>query len=262
MFSINAVPLDNATYGWSLAAQSKPLSDVLRRVQGFTLPNRDGMEPVPGAYDSPSIALVVQTPRSALETLYAVFGASDLVLSQTDTPTRTVGVELLSAVVEGLTPVDAIVNVTFTLRLTGAFWRGPLVTSPVVTVNAASVAATVLSGLSAPVGDVLVRVRGPITNAVVTDSAGSYLSIPVALTASQYVRFNPKTGEAFLTTTDVWTGGTDYSGVVDFGGPRGYFEITPAFDPTPATRSGKVTITSTARTNAQFQTQGRTAHLV
>ncbi|WP_102193214.1 hypothetical protein [Microbacterium aurantiacum] len=117
-------------------------------------------------------------------------------------------------------------------------------------------------GLSAPVADAVIRVQGAAGGIQIVDSSGAWASLPT-VTAGQWVRFECATGRAFITTSDTWTGGTDVSGLVDFGGPRGVFEITPVLTPgDPSTRFGQVTVTTTSRSGASVAVRGRAAYLL
>lgn len=109
-------------------------------------------------------------------------------------------------------------------------------------------------GLSAPVQDAVIRVAGPATNVRVTDSSGAWVSLPDAA-AGQWVRFEADTGRAYRTTESRWTGGVDVSGLVDFDGPRGVFEITPVMRSGPDDRAGVVTVTG-----GVVDVRGRSAH--
>ncbi len=116
--------------------------------------------------------------------------------------------------------------------------------------------------ISAPVGDAIIRVKGPATGIQITDSGGSWLRLP-DVTASQYVRFHMDTLEGFKTTTDTWVGGTDVSDEVDFNGGREIFEITPAMvNGDPGQRAGLLNVTTVTRgAGAQIQVRGKAAYI-
>ena len=265
MYSINGVPLQNPGMGWVLRASSRPLPGVVKR-RASVPSGGDGVVPAAAEYDAVSVTLVVKTRRAGLRSLYALFGAPRLVLSYTDQPSLSAAVELASASPEGRGSAEEVVDATFIVSIPGAFWRTAEVTSTAQNLTAASVVAKILNadgGISAPVGDAIVRVKGQVTALQVTDSSGAWMTFP-AVPAGQWLRFHADTGRAFLTTTDTWTGGTEVSGDVDFGGPRNRFEIVPFF-PTPAdptVREGRLTVASTVRVGASIQVRARAAHLV
>jgi hypothetical protein len=205
----------------------------------------------------------VQTPKENLEALYALFSQRTVKIALTTGATREAAVTLAGADYVGYGEADKILDVTLTLRLDGAFSRALAEsTSAAVALGSGSVVASVMPGLSAPVQDAIVRVKGQTTGLRVTDSAGSWFSYAPALPAGSYLRFHADTGQAFITTTDTWTGGTDVSGVVDFGGDLGVFELTPYFTTDPTVRSARLTVTTTARSGATFEVRGKAAYLV
>lgn len=118
-------------------------------------------------------------------------------------------------------------------------------------------------GLSAPIQDAVLRLKGPATGIQVTDSSGAWVILPDT-PAGTWSRFEADTGQCFQTTTDVWSGGTEVSGLVDFGGPRGVFEITPVMSPgDPGSRGGQLTVTTATRPGAPvFEVRGKPAYLL
>lgn len=262
MYSINGIALDNEPFGWVFRGPSKPLSELVKQAQSLSTPGRDELVPLPSTFESPVLSLVVQTPRENLETLYAVFLQANPMLSLTDVPWRSVAVEYLGASLEGYGLADGLVDVTFMVRLNGVFWRdADESTSAAVSLSAASVIVPVFPGGSASVRDAIIRVAGQASGLKVADAAGSWFSYPASLPAGSFLRFESDTGHAFTTTTDVWTGGTEVTGVV-VNGPGPYFlEMTPTFVD-PASRSAKLTVTTTARSGASIQVRGRGAYLV
>jgi hypothetical protein len=206
----------------------------------------------------------VRTPKAHLQTLVALFSGEGT-LSVTADASRSVAFELLSWAHTGYGQAEAFLDVTFLIRLPHVYWRDSAEsTSVAAALSSASVAVTGLfPGLSAPVQDVIVRVKGATAGLQVTDTAGSWFAYAPALTGTQYLRFESATGRAFVTTTDTWTGGTEVSGSVDFGGPRGVFEITPRLAPAdPSSRDGRLTVATATRSGASIQVRGKGAYLV
>lgn len=262
MYSVNGVPLDNAEMGWSLRAPSRPLSELARRASSLRVPGRHGVLALPADFDAVPLVFVVETPRAGLEALYALFASDEVLVSVTGDPTRVARVEVLGSDYQGFGDADGLLDVRFTTRLSGAFWRASeVVTSPSTVLGAASVLAAVMPGLSAPVQDAIVRVKGTAAGLRVTDASGAWFSYSPTIPSGSYLRFHSDTGQAWMTTSDSWSGGTDVSGVVDFGGPRGVFEITPAFTD-PAVRDGRLTVTTTSRAGATIEIRGKAAYLV
>lgn len=263
MYSIDGVALDNDTFGWILRAPTRPLSEISRRVFSQETPGRDGVETIPADVDAVPLKFVVQTTRANLATLVSLFFYGS-VLSMTADSTKAVDFEYLSMSPVGYGPADQTVDAEFMIRLNRAFWRDASEsTTDAVSLSSATVVTTFWSGMSAPVQDAIVRVKGANTTLRVEDSSGAWFTYGEALGGTEYLRFESETGRAYLTTSDVWTGGTEVSGDIDFGGPRGRFEILPKLATgDPSSRSAELTITTATRTSSSIQVRGKAAHLV
>jgi hypothetical protein len=200
------------------------------------------------------------TPRASLEALTALFMAGGTLA---DTTGKSATVTFMSRSVEHWGMGEDKVLATFIMKVPGAYWRSTELTSTAVSLTTASQAVDVLTGISAPVGDAIVRVKGAVTGLQVTDTSGAWMTFP-SIPANQWLRFHAASGRAWVTTTDVWTGGTEQSGSVDFGGPRNRFELTPrrvtASDPT--VRNARLTVTTGARTGASIQVRAKPAYAV
>ena len=262
MYAVNGIPLDSATFGWVLRAPTRPLSEVVRRRQTLSVSGSDGVVGGLSSTTEPVVlTFVVQTPREHLETLNALFGDGGT-LTQIGLANRAVAFEVLSSTPgEGWGAGDEFVDMRFTIRLPGAFWRAVTTATSAAAVLASSVAVTGLfPGISAPVQDAIVRVKGACTGVQVTDTSGAWLTLP-DLTATQYARFHLATKECFITSSNTWSGGTDASGLVDFGGPRSGFEFTPRLDPAnPSIRDARLTVTAVSWSGATLEVRGRSAH--
>lgn len=262
MYSINGIALDSPSRDWKLLAPSKPISGIERRIASLPVPGRHGAIAQPATFGSIMVMLVVGTSRAGLEALYALFAQPTIRLSLTSTPAKEAVATLASVDYEGYGPGEELIDARFTLRLDAPFWRdATTTTSAAAAIGSASVVASVMAGMSAPVQDSIIRVKGT-TGLRVTDSGGAWFEYLPAIGTSNYLRFHSDTGRAFITNTDTWTGGTEVSGVVDFvtasGGP---FEIAPYFTD-PATRTGRLTVTTTARSAATIEVRGKAAYLL
>jgi hypothetical protein len=262
MYSVSGIALDNAGVGWRLMAPSRPLSELVKRAQSLTIPSRDGIVTLPASFESPVIAFVVRTPKAKLESLYSLFLQPAPYVAYTASAARSVAMEYMSAAVAGVTAGGAIVDVTFLMRLNGVFWRDTADTTALVAIGSSSVVVPVFSAMSAPVRNAVIRVMGSVTGLNVADTRGSFFSYPAALPAGSYLRFHSDTGRAFTTTTDVWTGGTEVTGLI-VNGPGPYFlEITPTFTD-PSVRAGALTVTTaTQATSPTIEVRGKGAYLV
>lgn len=258
-FSVNGVPLTNGALGWSLLDGSKLRLEGSAAVSSLDQAGRDGVVPGLASTDGAAVAAcVVDVPSSSFGALVALFRPGGSLTTSVE-PDKAIRFEYASHTVEG-DPDDSFVQVTFVLRFPRVFWRDKLDSTVSAPLLSASVELDAFSGISAPVQDAVVRVQGAASGVQVTDSSGAWVTLPPA-TAGQWVRFESDTGKCFRTTTDVWSGGTDVSGLVDFGGPRGIFEIAPLLAPAdPSTRVGRLTVSSATRTGAVVAVRGKAAY--
>lgn len=264
MYSINGIALTNPSLGWKLRGPSKPLSAFTFNRPNVTSTGRDGVLPfIPSTVAPVTISLMVQTPRVNLEHLLALVDREGT-LTLTASPTRSIDYETLATSPTGYGDADEIVDVTFTLRFPEPFWRDLAIsTSATFSLSAGELEFQLWPGLSAPVGDVLVKARGPHSGLSLLDASGAWVNLP-SCSATETVVFDSATGEAGKNTANAWTFVTDVSGAVDFGGPRGVFEITPQRrDPDPRIRQAELMASATgvsATTSLAFR--GRAAYLL
>lgn len=263
MLSVNGVPLDNRALGWFLRPGSNPFVALTLEAMQVVAPGTDGHAPIRSRFTAPVFTLVVNVEVDKLEVLNSVFAVPELTLRRTDAPDRTITARLLSSTVDRIFSGGRLLDMAYVVELPGAYWRGTEVVTPATTLTAATHVVPCLPGLSAPVADAVVRVKGAAGSVQVTDAGGSWFTIP-NVPAGQWARFHADSGRAFLMTTAAWTGGTEISGEVDFNGPRRQFEITPMFpDPTePTTREGRLTVATASRVGASIEVRARPAFLV
>lgn len=260
MFSLGGIVLDNDHMGWSVQASSEPYTGISRRSVSLTVPGRDGNPWVDADEDSPVISLVLRSTAQGLESLLALLDAKPAVLGKVGT-LRVVPVELLSAA-PALVPGDPSLSsdVRVLARFNDMFWRDKDERlSAVLPVASSPVDVEVMGGLSAPVRDAVIRVKGQLTGLQITDAGGTFIRYTQPIPTGSYFRYHSDTRRAFVTTTDTWAGGTEVTGLIEFG--RKPFQITPTFTD-PATRIGRLTVTSTARTSATIQVRGKNAYRV
>lgn len=130
--------------------------------------------------------------------------------------------------------------------------------TPALALAPGNVTTTFWNGMSAPVQDAQIRVKGPATGVRVTDSGGSWLAMPDTA-AGQYTRFDMDSGRCYQTTTNVWSGGTEVSGLVDFGGPRGVFELIDK-NSALSNRFASITVATTTTSGGTLEVRGRAAY--
>ena len=259
MIRVNGVALDNLTHGWVLARGSQPYSAFEADLAQVQVAGRDGSVPTSTTRRAPLWPLVVNTSPEGWEKLQALFGSPTLVLTRDDRTDVEASVRFVASSIERVYPRNQWIDVKIILEVTSAYWRSKTEKTASVPLSAASVTLDVFPGMSAPIPDAMIRLKGAATGVQVTDASGAWLTLPSA-SAAQYVRFESATGRCFITTTDTWTGGTDVSGQVDFGGPRDNFEITHLLDPALLSTKGRLTITSGTRSGAVVDVRGKSAH--
>lgn len=262
MIRVNGIPLDNPELGWLFRPGSVPYANVEAELGQLTVAGRDGVVSTATTLRSPLYPLKINTPPSGWAPLLALFTAPKLVLTRDDVPNVDISVRLVSGGPDRIFDRNALIDATFIVELTGAFWRDKAATTTSVPLGEPSVSADLFVGVSAPVADAVLRIRGQASGIQITDSSGAWITLP-NVAADSYLRFESATGRAYVTTTEVWTGGTDVSGLVDFGGPRGVFEITPVLDVSdPTSRLARLTVSTTTRSNASLDVRGKAAYIL
>lgn len=257
MYNINGVGIDNPTFGWYYRQGSSTLSDIMRQTLALRVPGRDGVLTLPATVAAPVIMIKVNTPRANLESLYALFMKPNGKLANTDAPGREVGFEYLAASTQSYGRKDAFVDVSFALRLNGVYWRDVATTDSPAVATALTLATqplSVFAGLSAPIADAILKVKGAVTGLRIEDGNGSWFTLSGALSTAETIFFHTATGEAFIGALDV----TDR---IDYGGSQGGFLITPSFTTDPSIRAGALTIITATRTSATVQVTGRGAYI-
>ncbi len=163
-------------------------------------------------------------------------------------------------------PADAIVELRATLRIPGVYWRDTdTTTSTPEAIDGATVTTEVFEGLSAPVRDMLVRVKGGVSGLRVEGARGTFFTYGAELPDGSYLRFDSTTGRAWVTVTDTWTGGTEVTENIGNGAPPYFLELRHSY-PTPGDPTDRVavlTVITTARTGTPaVEVRGRAAHAV
>lgn len=264
MYSIDGVPLDNSALGWVFRSGSQPYSGMEADIVSSRATGRDGAKNGMSTYGSPTLKLVVQTPLANLEALNALFRGHDLTLRKVSDSSRLARITLVTSEPARFYPGSRLIDMAYYVQIDGAYWRGATqtTTAPVTLSSASVVVDNILPGISAPVQDAIIRVRGGFTNLRITDTSGAWVTVN-SLNEGAYVRIDCATLRAWWTNSDTWEGGQETSGRCDFGGPRDLFEITPRWTSSnPASRAGRLTVeTATRTTQARIEIRGRGAFL-
>ncbi|MCZ4066425.1 hypothetical protein O1W71_01920 [Microbacterium sp. H37-C3] len=267
MFTINGVPLDNTAYGWLFRKGSQPFITLEAQVGQVTVVGQRGITQYQTGVTAGLWPCIIYTPDAHRETLNALFGAPKLLLSPMAKPDRVAEVQFMASEVDRIFPRGEFVDMRYTLALLDAAWRDRDEVTTAFASLAAAASVTVrdlLPGGSAPVQDAVIRVRGNASGLQVTDPAtGAWFAFSEPIPAGSYLRFEAKTGRAWLTTTDTWTGGTEVSGSIDTSDPYGGFEITPTFAGQNAhQRSASLVVsTGTRGTTTAVQVRARRAYI-
>ncbi len=263
LLTVNGVSLHSSSIGWRLLAKSVVRAGSRYAVVESEMPGRDGVTLSGRTRDASLLRLRVLTPAAQWEALQAHFAAEEIVVT-TDAGWRAEGKTILATEQEQDQDTSKLIG-TFDIRVPAGCWRGDVATSALAAAISGGVSLSVFAGLSAPVQDAIVRLKGPLEAPQVVDTSGAFLVLDGDLSADQYLRFEADTGRAWLTGSDTWTGGDEVSGLVDFGGPRDVFEITPRFTTpgNPTLRDGRLTLTyDSFGGGAGFQVRGRPSFLM
>lgn len=266
MYALNGFNLDSNSLGGYLLFDSQPYAGINRRSNSFQAGARDGRIAVPWQNDAPVIALVERLPAANLGAFEALLNSATLELNRTDVADRFASVELTSLAVENLATADAWVDVRFTLQFNDVYWRAEDVTTYTpVALDSPSVTVQVFSGISAPIRDAIIRVKGGAAAIVLTGSNGTQATYGTNLATTSWFRFESATGRAFTTTTDTWTGGTEVTGLVQNGVGPYFLELAPTFTTPgdPTTRVAELRVIAATRSGTPtVEVRGRNAFLV
>lgn len=257
-YAINGVLLDRPNVGWRLLAATIPATALTMRSVQTVRPGRDGHSAFRTTRTATVPQFEVMVPTSDWATLQALFTAPELVVTRAGLSGQSMTGVLRSSSTPKYYARSEMVSAVFYVEVPSGCWRGSLYTSALATGES-----TFWEGLSASVQDALVRFKGPVMNPELTDSSGAFVRVLGELVSGKYVRFDSNTGRAWETSTDTWSGGTEISSLIDFGGPRGVFEIAPKLaSGNPTSRSASLSLTKTNSSSGHgFQVRGRAAFL-
>lgn len=266
MYKLGGVLLDNPSKGWYTQMGSEPYTGFSRDAVSLTIPGRDGVVGGLTLDRGPAILpLKMRMPASRLREFLALMDVSTKIAT-VDGLYEAV-VEPLSASPSNLPTATPVVDVDCTWRVPSGVWRDVATTTGTpVPLTSGNITADVLPGLGAPVRDLSLRVKGPVNTVRIEDvRTNSWWSYPFAVSAGQSIIFT--NGFAVLSNFadsnwDDYT--TNVTDKIDYGGPRGRFELLPMFTGSdPANRKGQVRVkTTTPGSGAQFWYQGKGAYFV
>lgn len=265
-YAINGVDLDNAALGWVHVRGSIPVLPIEINNPTQSKVGMDGVTPYFAARLASAFRFIVKSPLTTRGDLTALFTSPTLVVTDSEKPGWEATGRLLSSSVEEYHEARNWATDLFVVEIPFGAWRDAQITTSLVAATATGATHTFFEGISAPVQDAWIQIRGPIQNPQITDPSGSYVSLSGTLDSGQYMLFSSKTGRAWLGTTPIWApNSNEISGLVNFGGPRGVFEITPQFttNNNPTARNAKLTLTqSTYGAGSGFQVRGQNAYIL
>lgn len=263
-YSLNGVSLMDRTRGWTIQrAGTNTQGGITKTIQKTPVPGRPGYNPAPSSYTEQSVIFTCRVRRDALDSFLALC-ASASILTQTADATKQAYVELVSAIPTGDEAMDASFDVTVTLNAYQGVWRD--VTQVVVGPTAITSSTQVfdmLTGLSAPIFDGDLFIRGVFGQFTLTDSGGSFLKTVKAWPGSSGtgLLYIGSTQQAFLANeSSPWTPVSDASQYVDVSG-NGGFRLTPqliAGDPT--TRQVELSLVTLTQTSTTLRVRANRAY--
>lgn len=267
MYSVNEVPLDNETYGWSLLRRTQILTSVNKNLASVDVPGRHGvLHGIPAFKGAPSSTMVIRTPGDSLEALYAVFeknGGMGL-LRLTDDDSRSAIFELQSIDPQGINAEDELVNVSVTVRFPTADWRDTVrTTTDAVTPPSPVSTFDILPGISSDIADGDIFIGGGFGNFELLDvGSGSWIKSVITwpFVAGTGLLYVGATGQAYRATEAApWTPTADMSQYVTVSGGGG-FRITPTWATDPSDRIAKLELTTTNQSGVTFRARAFNAY--
>lgn len=264
MYSINGISLHDHLRGWRILREgTNTQGGITNSLNKIPYPGRPGYSPAPYTFGEQIVVFNVRCTLAGLEPLLALCGAADT-LSRTDDPTKEARVMLASAIPSSDAPLDSMHDVTITVSLYDGVWRdvdivteGPLaITSPTHTFD-------VFDGMSAPIFNMDIFMRGDFGQFQITDSAGSVLRTTQAWSglSTTGILWVGETGQAFLANeSSPWVPVSDVSQYVDVSG-NGGFQITPHLvSGNPADRTGRLSVTTLSQTSTTLRVRARRSY--
>lgn len=264
-WTVNGVALNNPPFGWYLRPVTVPFSAVTADITTLTVPSMDGETTGLTTLGAPVLKFTVNTTEAGLGTLNALFTAPTLTLRKESDASIVATVSLLSSEVTRVFPRGEYIDMTYIVQIDQTYWRGPTTTTdPVVLTTANQTISDMFPGVSGPIQDAIVRVKGGFAGLSVKDSSNAWFSYNGTVATGRWLRFHARTGRAFLDLADDWgsASSTEVSGQIDYGGPRGVFEMWPTWDDDIRTRYTEVIVSTTSRTsNPSVQIQAKAAFI-
>jgi hypothetical protein len=264
MYSINGRPLNEGHTGWRiLRSGTNTQGGINNTLNKVPAPGRNGYVPAVSTFTEQIVVFVVRTPRNRLDELLSLCASASTVTRTADA-TKMLRVELASAIPSSQAPFDATFDVTITLSAYEGVWRDvDLVTVGPTTIGGPSQTLTMLAGISAPVVDHDIFLRGVFGQMVLLDSGGSWLKTTRAWPGASGtgLLYVSSSKQAFVANeSSPWVPVSDASQYVDVSG-NGGFQLTPELvSGNPADRRVKLTLTTLTQTSTTLRVRARRAY--
>ncbi len=250
-YKINGVELNDPAQGWTLVRGSIPVSGLEFSSPALDVPGLDGTVFLPSTRRPVAFNFIIKSTLTTRSKLLALMSTPKLEITDDRRPGMVATGRLLTSSVEAYHEAKGWTKDLFIVEIMAGCWRGPQITTSPVTVVPGNTPFTVFPGLTATVQDAVVKITGPIQNPQVVDSNGSFFKLTGTVAVDKTLTVDLATGRAYVDTQEV-------SGLLDFGGPRGGFEITPSMPD----MIGKLILTATSyNTGATVSVTGKPAYL-
>lgn len=250
-YKINGVALNDPAQGWTLVRGSIPVSGLEYTAPALDVPGVDGTVFLPSTRRPVALNLIIKSTLANRGKLLAVMSTPKLEITDDKRPGMVATGRLLSSTVEDYHEVKGWAKDLFIIEIVSGCWRGPQVTSTPKPLVAGGTHFTAYPGLTAPVQDGKVLITGPVQNPQVVDSNGSFFKLTGTVEAGSTLEVDLANGRAYI-------GAVEVSGLLDFGGPRGGFEITPSMPD----MVGKLVLTAASYgTGSSVSVSGKPAYL-
>ena len=276
-YTINGVSMGRGSMnsmGWAIMRSgTAQLGGITKDINRVVVPGYDGYFQAPSTRTEQVLVFNIQTPRENLEALMAVlehvgYDAAFPRLGKIEVSVaegKAAYYELVSAIPSSDQPSDRMVQVTATLNIPYGGWRDEDTTQTDVNITTnPQVITTIGFGISLPIRDMDIFIKGNVGTMQITDSGGSWLRTTgdYIYSAGNGIFYQGSTGRAFLATdSSPWTALSDIGFAIDVSG--GGFKMTPKFDPTaPNTRSASLTVLSTLLSSVALKVRWRGAYVL
>lgn len=262
MYSINGVSIHEGHTGWRILREgTNTQGGITNQLAKVPTPGRPGYRVAPYTFTEQILIFKVRTPRERLDELLVLL-ADAHTLTRTADPTKAARVVLQSAIPDSQAPFDAVQDVTVTLSVYEGVWRDV----DEVIFGAANITTPtqdfqLLSGLSAPIFDMDIFIRGVFGEFTLVDSGGSWLKTTRAWSggsSSNGMLYVGSTGEAFLAAeSNPWVPVSPRSQFIDVSA-NGGFRLTPkSVSGNPADRRVELSLTTLTQTSTTLRVRAK-----